>query len=243
MSKSPDAFRTISEVAEWLGIPAHVLRFWESKFTQIKPVKRAGGRRYYRPSDMMLLGGIKRLLHDEGQTIKQVQALLRDHGPTFVAERSASLEAAADPMPVVETEETIIDFPAPRPTVPDQMRMDLDTSHEDSLPELSVKPHLEPEPTGLPSQNGSAKAMSAVPDEPQAASKITEAVVDAAPENTPRIIEIEDIADDSLTVARAGILAQLANVTKLDRPAQQQAMGFAEQLRALSARSNNLPGN
>ncbi len=58
MSKSPDAFRTISEVADWLGIQAHVLRFWESKFTQVKPIKRAGGRRYYRPADMLLLGGI-----------------------------------------------------------------------------------------------------------------------------------------------------------------------------------------
>ncbi|MGR3320675.1 MAG: MerR family transcriptional regulator [Pseudooceanicola sp.] len=70
MAKSADAFRTISEVADWLGTPAHVLRFWESKFTQVKPVKRAGGRRYYRPADMELLGGIKQLLHEEGMTIK-----------------------------------------------------------------------------------------------------------------------------------------------------------------------------
>ncbi|MFU8777441.1 MAG: MerR family transcriptional regulator, partial [Roseovarius sp.] len=63
MGKAADAFRTISEVADWLDVPAHVLRFWESKFPQIKPVKRAGGRRYYRPADMALLGGIKVLLH------------------------------------------------------------------------------------------------------------------------------------------------------------------------------------
>lgn len=80
MSKSPDAFRTISEVAEWLDTPAHVLRFWESKFSQVKPVKRAGGRRYYRPNDMMLLGGIKRLLHQDGLTVKDVQKLLREKG-------------------------------------------------------------------------------------------------------------------------------------------------------------------
>ncbi|WP_281709426.1 MerR family transcriptional regulator [Phaeobacter italicus] len=85
MSKSPDAFRTISEVAEWLGIQAHVLRFWESKFTQIKPVKRAGGRRYYRPADVDLLGSIKVLLHDQGMAIKDVQALLREHGAAHVA--------------------------------------------------------------------------------------------------------------------------------------------------------------
>jgi DNA-binding transcriptional MerR regulator len=85
MDKSPDAFRTISEVAEHLDTPAHVLRFWESRFPQIKPVKRAGGRRYYRPSDVALLTGIKRLLHDQGLTIRGVQKILRDHGVRQVA--------------------------------------------------------------------------------------------------------------------------------------------------------------
>jgi DNA-binding transcriptional MerR regulator len=85
MAKSPDAFRTISEVSEWLDTPAHVLRFWESKFTQVKPVKRAGGRRYYRPEDMALLGGIKSLLHEQGMTIKGVQKLLREQGIRHVA--------------------------------------------------------------------------------------------------------------------------------------------------------------
>lgn len=84
MNKSREAFRTISEVSEWLDTPAHVLRFWESKFTQIKPVKRAGGRRYYRPEDMALLGGIKTLLHEQGLTIKGVQKLLRDQGNRHV---------------------------------------------------------------------------------------------------------------------------------------------------------------
>ncbi len=85
MKKSPDAFRTISEVAEWLDVPTHVLRFWESRFAQVKPVKRAGGRRYYRPADMQLIGGIKVLLHDEGMTIRGVQKLLRDEGIKHVA--------------------------------------------------------------------------------------------------------------------------------------------------------------
>jgi DNA-binding transcriptional MerR regulator len=85
MDKSPDAFRTISEVAEHLDTPAHVLRFWESRFSQIRPVKRAGGRRYYRPSDVALLAGIKRLLHDEGLTIRGVQRILRDQGTRHVA--------------------------------------------------------------------------------------------------------------------------------------------------------------
>ncbi len=92
MGKSKDAFRTISEVAEWLDTQAHVLRFWESKFSQVKPVKRAGGRRYYRPADMMLLGGIKKLLHDDGMTIKGAQKLLREKGVKHVSALSQPLE-------------------------------------------------------------------------------------------------------------------------------------------------------
>ncbi len=85
MEKSPEAFRTISEVADLLETPAHVLRFWESRFPQIRPVKRAGGRRYYRPGDVALLSGIKRLLHDDGMTIRGVQKILREHGVKHVA--------------------------------------------------------------------------------------------------------------------------------------------------------------
>ncbi len=85
MDKAPDAFRTISEVAEVLETPAHVLRFWESRFPQIKPVKRAGGRRYYRPADVALLSGIRQLLHTEGMTIRGVQKVLRELGVRHVA--------------------------------------------------------------------------------------------------------------------------------------------------------------
>lgn len=96
MSKSPQAFRTIREVADWLGVAAHVLRFWESKFPQIKPVKRAGGRRYYRPSDMELVGGIKVLLHDQGLTIRGVQKLIRTEGVAHVAALSPPLGISDD---------------------------------------------------------------------------------------------------------------------------------------------------
>ncbi|MBC7157800.1 MAG: MerR family transcriptional regulator, partial [Rhodobacteraceae bacterium] len=85
MDKAPDAFRTISEVAAWLETPAHVLRFWESRFPQIRPVKRAGGRRYYRRDDMALLGGIKILLHDRGLSIRAVQKMIADEGAKAVA--------------------------------------------------------------------------------------------------------------------------------------------------------------
>lgn len=93
ISKSPDAFRTISEVANWLETPTHVLRFWESRFTQVKPVKRAGGRRYYRPTDMLLLGGIKKLLHEDGMTIKGAQKLLREDGIKKVSALSQPIDA------------------------------------------------------------------------------------------------------------------------------------------------------
>ena len=84
VSKSPDAFRTISEVAEDLELPQHVLRFWESRFAQIRPMKRGGGRRYYRPDDVELLKGIKLLLYGEGYTIKGVQRILKEQGARFV---------------------------------------------------------------------------------------------------------------------------------------------------------------
>lgn len=86
MEKSADAFRTITEVAEDLDLPTHVLRFWETRFTQIKPLKRGGGRRYYRPEDVDLLRAIRRLLHDEGYTIKGVQRILKEYGVRAVAQ-------------------------------------------------------------------------------------------------------------------------------------------------------------
>lgn len=111
MAKAKEAFRTISEVAEWLDTPTHVLRFWESKFSQIKPVKGAGGRRYYRPTDMDLLGGIKQLLHEDGLTIKGTQKLLREKGVKYVAGLGQSM---TDPVP--ETKVAPKPAPAPAPT-------------------------------------------------------------------------------------------------------------------------------
>ncbi len=134
MDKSPDAFRTISEVSEWLDTPAHVLRFWESRFTQVKPVKRAGGRRYYRPADIALLGGIKKLLHEDGLTIRGVQKILREEGVRYVAslappfdeiaaEVEEDLKSVVDeiqPLDTPDTEAEILRFPeaAPPATAP-----------------------------------------------------------------------------------------------------------------------------
>jgi DNA-binding transcriptional MerR regulator len=78
--KSPEAFRTISEVSKDLSLPQHVLRFWETKFSQIKPIKRGGGRRYYRPEDVDLLKGIKNLLYNDGYTIRGVQKVIKENG-------------------------------------------------------------------------------------------------------------------------------------------------------------------
>jgi DNA-binding transcriptional MerR regulator len=97
VDKAPDAFRTISEVAEELDVPQHVLRFWESRFPQIKPMKRAGGRRYYRPDDVDLLRGIRHLLYGEGYTIRGVQRILREQGPKVV--QAVWQPGATQPLP------------------------------------------------------------------------------------------------------------------------------------------------
>jgi DNA-binding transcriptional MerR regulator len=95
--KSPDAYRTISEAGEEAGLPPHVLRFWESKFAQLKPVKRAGGRRMYRRQDVQLLKGLRRLLYDDGYTIKGAQKYLREHGVASVAALAEASTPSPDP--------------------------------------------------------------------------------------------------------------------------------------------------
>jgi DNA-binding transcriptional MerR regulator len=110
-AKSPEAFRTISEVASELDVPQHVLRFWESRFAQIKPTKRAGGRRYYRPEDVDLLRGIRSLLYSEGYTIKGVQKVLRDKGVRYVAE--IGRESIQDEAPPRKLEGEVLPFERP----------------------------------------------------------------------------------------------------------------------------------
>jgi DNA-binding transcriptional MerR regulator len=132
VAKSADAFRTISEVSELLDTPAHVLRFWESRFTQVKPVKRAGGRRYYRPADVALLSGIRKLLHDDGMTIRGVQKLLKENGVGQVAEKSGMEAAELAEPPTAEV------AAKPRPAAPKQP--------EPARPEVAEAPmHLNAE--------------------------------------------------------------------------------------------------
>jgi DNA-binding transcriptional MerR regulator len=96
LEKAPEAFRTISEVADELEVPKHVLRFWEAKFAQLKPMKRGGGRRYYRPEDVALLRGIRFLLYDDGYTIRGVQKILREQGPRYVMDYRRLANGADD---------------------------------------------------------------------------------------------------------------------------------------------------
>jgi len=171
MHKSPDAFPPISDVTKLLETPAHVLRFWESRFPQIRPVKRAGGRRYYRPADVALLTGIKRLLHDEGLTIRGVQKILREQGVRHVSgltdggeDAEAALEAALaanfpdegddSPAPVAEVEsaqivalETALRRTPPRPVQQDNLFAGLfDDGAPTAPPEAAAETEAPPEP-------------------------------------------------------------------------------------------------
>lgn len=152
MAKSRDAFRTISEVSEILDTPAHVLRFWESKFKQIKPVKRAGGRRYYRPDDLALLAAIKDLLHEQGHSIKNAQKLIRDSGvKQVVADGHALLGTLADGP---EAADPIVAAPKVA-AVPEDGQIDLfaaDTP-DTAVPADVEVDHSAPEPEDASSDN------------------------------------------------------------------------------------------
>jgi len=111
VEKSPDAFRTISEAAEELDLPQHVLRFWETRFSTIKPLKRGGGRRYYRPEDVLLLKGIRHLLYDQGFTIKGVQRILKDQGARNVIAIGEGKPLDQLPPPVPDAPSSPADFP------------------------------------------------------------------------------------------------------------------------------------
>ena len=118
MEKSPDAFRTISEAADELKLPQHVLRFWETRFRDIKPLKRGGGRRYYRPEDVDLLRAIQRLLYGEGYTIKGVQRLLKEHGA-----RGTMALAQGKEIPQPDEPTAQASYPEPRELVPPTARL------------------------------------------------------------------------------------------------------------------------
>jgi resuscitation-promoting factor RpfA len=191
--KSPDAFRTISEVADWLDRPAHVLRFWESKFTQVKPVKRAGGRRYYRPEDMLLLGGIKKLLHDDGMTIKGAQKIMREQGVRYVSALSQPLDddsvAAIDAVPVtaaVANKDTAPEAPPAPPQVT-----------EPASSTRAAPPSSRPQTPVQPTQSSAAER--SAQDTPQIASSLN-----APPDTTAQISDpADDLSDPAPDVTSA----------------------------------------
>jgi len=176
MAKSAEAFRTISEVAEWLDLPTHVLRFWESKFTQAKPVKRAGGRRYYRPNDMVLLGGIKKLLHDDGMTIKGAQKMLRDHGVKYISSLSQPLDGElADAV----SDTNAIDMAVDAPNEPKPEADIVPFTHRKSSDEPEATETRTPEDTFAKAAAQDASSEAAAP---QAAPETAEADAKADPE-------------------------------------------------------------
>jgi len=120
--KSPSAFRTISEVAEGLALPQHVLRFWESKFQQIKPLKRGGGRRYYRPEDVRVISDIKELLYNQGFTIRGVQKLLRENGAASLNKAPAPVSFQAPTQPA----QPIKVLPKPLEGLPSDKRREIE---------------------------------------------------------------------------------------------------------------------
>lgn len=210
MSKSRDAFRTISEVSDVLDAPAHVLRFWESKFTQVKPVKRAGGRRYYRPADVDLLAGIKRLLHDDGMTIKGAQKLLREQGVKHVSALGADALAAAAPATpdlsddlVEETAQNVADDAAPAAATP--------TAAPEDTPQVQDTPQVNTAPEQPAEIAAQVEITNVIPlatstDPKPAGPALTVNLEPAAPKPTPSIPKVtvpDDPADnDSKAPAR-----------------------------------------
>lgn len=217
MSKSRDAFRTISEVADLLDTPAHVLRFWESKFAQLKPVKRAGGRRYYRPTDVSLIAGIKKLLHDDGMTIKGAQKLLREQGVKHVQALGAQVldtpgetaaenvvdAAAADTTNVVPLPSSEASDPPPanaaatgagKPAA--QSSDSLETADNDPAEQIAAERAPDPDPKQDPEIDKSWRSLP--PDPADTASKLP-----------ARVFHFLRTADREVLAARAEDIAPL----------------------------------
>jgi DNA-binding transcriptional MerR regulator len=131
VDKAPEAFRTISEVADELNLPQHVLRFWETRFQQIKPLKRGGGRRYYRPDDVDLLRGIRYLLYGEGYTIRGAQRILKDHGIKFVTNvwRAGAPQPTRAAEPVQPDSDEVVEPVLARPLPAGARRGESDSAH------------------------------------------------------------------------------------------------------------------
>jgi DNA-binding transcriptional MerR regulator len=153
LDKAPDAFRTISEVADEIDVPQHVLRFWESRFTQIKPMKRGGGRRYYRPDDVDLLRGVRHLLYGEGYTIRGVQRILRDEGAAFVQNvwRPGAEPPPPPPPDANDEPESFVEDVAEAHTEPDLSLFSASSRRGETAPAQRREPTIVPGAAARPS--------------------------------------------------------------------------------------------
>lgn len=215
--KSRDAFRTISEVADWLDVPTHVLRFWESRFSQIKPVKRAGGRRYYRPSDMRIIGGVKVLLHDQGMTIRGVQKLFREEGLKHVSSFSPALfgEAAVEAEPAPLDAETLERAAQPAPAArtthvaePDPVAADPMPEAEDEAVEAAPLFRHSGAATETPTEAPTESAEQAQDDGAPAAESAAPEPATIPP--TPDVPDHDPADDEASFAAGPGVAARLA---------------------------------
>jgi DNA-binding transcriptional MerR regulator len=193
LNKAPDAFRTISEVADELDLPQHVLRFWESRFPHIRPMKRGGGRRYYRPEDIDLLRGIRRLLYGDGYTIRGVQRILREQGVRTVQSvgqgQAANLlvpprDDAHDAEDEPNGRPATLEFPSPLNSAPS------DAADEETEEPESDQPPPESGPQNRPNAGSNSVAV-APAQKPEAAQVRSTSVPGAAP--SPKGIAAEDL--------------------------------------------------
>lgn len=261
MTKSPDAFRTISEVADWLEIQAHVLRFWESKFAPVKPIKRAGGRRYYRPSDMMLLAGIKKLLYDDGITIKGVQKIIREQGVSYVSElaKSVDISAASIEVEVEELNATVLQFQPLKAASP-ELQTDIEEPTEDAAAEDKPEAAAEPidDPAEDPDENTVSedatepKSPSEDPEEDEADAAVLPSFLSppgeadetekpAAPQPEiprPAVVDAPDPGPDDTQQYSPGTLGHLAGLDYLTASQAAEIAPLAKELRSWMDRNN-----
>lgn len=217
MSKSPQAFRTIREVADWLDVAAHVLRFWESKFPQIKPVKRAGGRRYYRPGDMELVGGIKVLLHDQGMTIKGVQNMLASEGIARVSQLAPPLDEDATPSEASEVDLWEAELNALEASDAAEERRESRDAAQPELFDLAPEPlPIEQEPVEAPDPEAAVEA-EIVPDaladpapepEDEAESVEAQAEITASPEPDSAPLPEPEVVPEAPEIAEPAPVAE-----------------------------------
>lgn len=229
MAKSAQAFRTIREVADWLDVAAHVLRFWESKFSQIKPVKRAGGRRYYRPADMELVGGIKVLLHDRGLTIRGVQKMITEEGLEAVTSLSPPVDELVEDDQVIDGD--VIDGDATGAWKDDAAAEALDTPLGQALlGSGSNDTPASPQTSDIPDALGQAPAARAAdtsapaptPAEPEEPAEPAEAKDVAAPPSGPADASAPPSAQDASNLAASAPMPDLGRLPSSPSPVAAQ---------------------